>query len=240
MKTRFYERTAYRLSDEPVPNCFLKLDDHFDTLFTETGNTPMNYGMALAESVCARMADVEMYAFLIRDALKRKDLAKENVGREADVKAAVMSRSFLIGYLGAARALLDSGAVTLATIYQLPLTNVERNFASGNFWQQMVVNQPNVHRRYHSMRLFFNEVLQWCMETPPRVPPVSVLQYQFGEFSRRELLAQVVDDRNADLEQMATQNYALHWIDPVDLHQRWKIKLLNLCEKLCREIEQNI
>jgi len=239
MKTRFYERTAYRLSDQPAPNCFLKLDDHFDTLFTDAGDTQMNYGLALAESICARMADVEMYAFLIQDALKRHDLARENVGREADVKAAVMSRSFLIGYLGAARALLDSAAVTVATIHQLPLTNAERTFAHSNFWHQLVLNEPNVHRRYHPLRLFFNEVFQWCNETPPRIPPVSVLQYQFGEFSRRELLAQVADDRNADLEQMATQSYSLHWIDPTELHHRWKVKLLNLCEKLCREIEQN-
>jgi len=27
MKTRFYERTAYRLSEETVPSCFIKLDD---------------------------------------------------------------------------------------------------------------------------------------------------------------------------------------------------------------------
>ncbi len=35
MKTLFYDRTAYSLSSEPVPNCFVKLDDHFDTLFSD-------------------------------------------------------------------------------------------------------------------------------------------------------------------------------------------------------------
>jgi len=135
MKTRFYERTAYRLSDEPVPNCFLKLDDHFDARFESGQGAPMGVGLALAESVCARMADVEMYAYLMQDAVKRHDLARENIGRDADVKAAVMGRSFFIGYLGAARALLDSGAATLAILYQLPLTNAERTYASSAFWQ---------------------------------------------------------------------------------------------------------
>lgn len=239
MKTRFYERTAYRLSDEPVPNCFLKLDDHFDALFESGQGAPMSVGLALAESVCARMADVEMYAYLMQDAVKRHDLARENIGRDADVKAAVMGRSFFIGYLGAVRALLDSGATTLAILYQLPLSNAERTYASNAFWQQLVVNEPNVHRRYHAQRLFFNQALHWCNETASRIPPVSVLQYQFGEFSRRELLMQVVDDDSVGLEQLATHSYALHWSDPVDLHRRWKVKLLNLCEKLCRDIELN-
>jgi hypothetical protein len=239
MKTRFYERTAYRLSEQPVPNCFLKLDDHFDGVFSNDQTTPMNFGLALAETVCARMADVEMYAFLAEDAGKRHSLEQSEIDRAADMKAAVLTRSFMVGYFGACRALLDSGAGTLATIYQLQLPNSERTFSHTNFWHQLVSKAPNTHRRYHPLRLFFNEVFQWCNETATRIPPVSVLQYQFGEFSRRELLTQLVDDRAADLEQMATQSYALHWLNPLDLHARWKVKFVNLCEKLCWDIEQN-
>ncbi|MCB9139374.1 MAG: hypothetical protein H6642_13590 [Caldilineaceae bacterium] len=239
MKTRFYERTAYRLSDQPVPNCFLKLDDHFDGIFTDGQTAPMNYGLALAESVCARMADVEMYAFLMEDAGKRHSLDKTEIDRAADMKAAVLTRSFVLGYLGACRGLLDSGAVTLATIYRLQLPNSERTFAHANFWHQLVSAAPNVYRRYHPLRLFFSEVFQWCNETAVRVPPVSVLQFQFGEYSRRELMTQLADDRDADLERMATKSYALHWINPLDLDTRWKVKFINLCEKLCRDIEEN-
>ena len=33
MKTYFYDRTAYRLSDQPVPSCFIRLDEVFDARF---------------------------------------------------------------------------------------------------------------------------------------------------------------------------------------------------------------
>ncbi len=239
MKTRFYERTAYRLSDQPVPNCFLQIDDHFDARLGDAQGVPMHFALALAETVCARMADVEMYAFLIEDAVKRHSLDKQEIDRAADMKAAILNRSFVIGYLGACRALLDAGAVTLATIYQLELPNSERSFSQSGFWHQLVSNAPNTHRRYHPLRLFFNEVFQWSNETATRIPPISVLQYQFGEFSRRELMTKVVDDRDADLETMASRTYSLHWVNPLDLHDRWKINFLGLCEKLCRDIEQN-
>ena len=121
MKTRFYDRTAYSLSSEPVPNCFLKLDDHFDSFLIERQQIPLTPLVLLAESVCGRMADVEMYAFLLEDVRKRKTLE-----RDEDDRAAILTRSFLLGYISAARGLLDSSAVTLSTMYGLPLVQAEQ------------------------------------------------------------------------------------------------------------------
>ena len=74
MKTEFYLHTAYRLSEMPVPNCFLKLDEHFDLhlepRIPREGGT--HVALLLAESICARMADVEMYAYLIDDTRRRQ------------------------------------------------------------------------------------------------------------------------------------------------------------------------
>ena len=67
MKTYFYERTAYKLSDEAVPECFLKLDEHFDVALSYDHNLYAHRSVLLAESICSRMADVEMYAFLLED-----------------------------------------------------------------------------------------------------------------------------------------------------------------------------
>lgn len=232
MKTQFYDRTAYSLSSEPVPNCFLKLDDHFDSFLSERQQFATNRYVLLAESVCGRMADVEMYAFLLEDVRKRKSL-----DRQEDDRAAILTRSFLLGFLGACRGLLDSSAVTLATVYELPLSQAERSFTNGAFWHQLVLNVPAVHRRYHPLRLFFNEILRWQHETVYRLPPLVALHGHYGHLPGRDAQLRVVDDMNFDLEQLAQEPYGVTWIDPLQLYSRWKPRLLSLCEKVCQDIE---
>jgi hypothetical protein len=216
------------------------LDDHFDGRLSAAPEAPLHYAVALAESVCGRMADVEMYAFLIEDARKRHHLERSNLERDSDVQCAILTRSFLIGYLGACKALLDSVAVALATIYGLDLNNVERSFTKGEFWHQLVVDHPNVHRRYHPFRLFFNEIMQWYNETAQRIPPLIVLQRHFGQFARRESLLHVIDERDVDLKQLALNQSTWNWVDALELHRRWKTRLLMLCEKICQDIEANV
>lgn len=231
MKTLFYERTAYKLSEQPVPNYFVALDEFFDLnlVVDRPGTTPMP--VLLAESVCSRMADVEMYAFLIEDARLRHRLDKEG-----ETKVAILTRSFLIGYLGAVRSLLDSCAAALAILYDLPLRPSERHFANPDFWQHFVARVPNVQRRYHAMRLFFNEVARWGNETADRVPPIQVIQNQFGVYPARDSHLRVIDDANADLAQMEAEIMRLNWVDALDLHHRWKKDFAMLCEKVCQDI----
>jgi hypothetical protein len=230
MKTYFYERTAYKLSDQPVPNCFVKLDEFFEQSIAV--NDAGHLSVILAESICARMADIEMYAFLIEDARKRHGLDKGG-----DVKAAVLTRSFLFGYLGAARSLLDCAAATLAILYQLSIDMSERSFRNGDFWRQLVTLRPDIHRRYHAMRLFFNEVLRWSDETVTRIPPLLLSHAHFGPFSNREMHLRVLDEAHLDLPQLMADPMRLNWLDPLVLHDRWKPRLLTLCERLCQEIE---
>lgn len=232
MKTFFYDRTAYSLSDEPVPNCFLKLDEHFDTLFSDHREFAVNRSVLLAESVCSRMADVEMYAFLMEDVRKRK-----SVDRKEDDRAAILTRSFLLGFIGASRALLDSCAVTLATLYELPLAHNERTFANSDYWREFVLLAPAVHRRYHPLRLFFNEILRWQHETVYRLPPLVALHSHYGHLPGRDAQLRVVDDTRFELGQLAQEPYAATWIDPLELYARWKPRLLSLCEKVCQDIE---
>lgn len=233
MKTRFYERSAYRLSEQPIPSCFIRLDDHFDERLAIVQSNHPHPSVVLAESVCARLADVEMYGFLIEDARKRHGLEQGN-----DIKAAVLTRSFFVGYLGATRALLDVAAVTLAVLYELPLPPAERTLGHTTFWHQLVTAVPNVHRRYHSMRLFFNEVLRWCNETTYRVPPLYVSHEQFGPYSSREMHLRMLDEAQLDLTQIPAEPLSLTWVDPLHLHDQWKPQLILLCEKLCLDIAQ--
>jgi hypothetical protein len=237
MKTEFYLHTAYRLSEMPVPNCFLKLDEHFDIhlepRIPREGGT--HVALLLAESICARMADVEMYAYLIDDTRRR-----QRIGHDGDAKVAILTRPFLMGYLGSARALLDSSAATLATLYDLALERPYRTFGSAEFWQQFVTRAPNPYRRYHPMRIFFAEVLRWTNETVDRVPPLEAMRALFGQYSTREAHLKILDEGAVDLGQLPEERRPLAWIDPLTLHDRWKPQFLSLCEKLCTEIANSV
>jgi hypothetical protein len=234
MKTYFYERSAYKLSDEAVPECFLKLDEHFDVALVYDHNLYAHRSVLLAESVCSRMADVEMYAFLLEDTRKRN-----SIERKEDEKAAILTRSFLLGFLSASRALLDSCAVSLAMLYDLKIAKGDRTFMNGDYWHQLVLVAPAVHRRYHPLRLFFNEVMRWQAETVYRVPPLVVLQGQYGHLPGREAQLKVADDAAWELPQMAAEPHRVNWIDPLELYTRWKPRLLSLCEKVCQDILEN-
>ncbi|MEM7535588.1 MAG: hypothetical protein AAF639_25655 [Chloroflexota bacterium] len=194
----------------------------------------------MAESICARMADVEMYAFLIQDARDRHDLAQVAFNKENHDTVAILTRSFTIGMLGACKALLDSGAATLTLLHELPLTTTESRFDNSDFWHQFVVHAPNIHRRYHPLRLFFNEITRWCNTTPHRVPPVATLHDHFGQWSSREMKLKVVNDDKADIVRLADAPLQFEWIDALELHRRWKPQLLMLCEKLCADISRKL
>jgi hypothetical protein len=104
MRTNFYQRTAYQLSDQPVPSCFIHLDDVFDQHFQVFEEADAHPCVVMAESLCARMADLEMYAFLIEDARKR-----HTVDARAEEKATILTRSFFVGRDGRGRRGADDG-----------------------------------------------------------------------------------------------------------------------------------
>jgi len=186
------------------------------------------------------MADVEMYIGLVQEARQRYHIDIAVIHEDDIHKAAILTRSYTIGLLGACKALLDSGALTLAELYQLPISNSECLFENSNFWQQLTAHAPNVYRRYHTMRFFFNEVISWQNAIPHRLPPLAVLQDRLGPWSSREMQIKLADDKRADLVDMATEPLQFEWIDALELYDRWKPQLLTLCERLCQDIEQQL
>ena len=235
MKTLFYDRTAYRLIETPVPKFFLDLDDHFDHVLIPSmpRNAVVHPALLLAESICARLADVEMFVWLMEDARKRHRMDKEG-----DIKAAILTRSFLLGYLAASRALLDSCAEALDGCHELEMARAERTFGSALFWQRLVEHAPNTHRRYHTMRIFFNEVFRWCAETTDRIVPLEMVRTTFGEYATRDTQMKVLDETEISLTNVALYRGTLNWIDPLQLHFRWKPQFMTLAERLCLEIRE--
>lgn len=247
MKTFFYERTAYRLSNDPVPNCFFKLDEHFDTIFESVQNAYQHRSVLLAEQICGRMADIEMYAYLLDDAHNRHTREEYATNSAPDVepflrhkhpetdKGAILTRSFMYGYLAACKALLDSAAITLAELYQLPIEPTQQRFENSEFWHELVIAAPNVHRRYHSKRSFFHDLTRWRDEAINRIPPVALLQ---GYLANRDLQLQVINDKSSELPHFTENPARIEWIDPLTLHTTWKPSLHDLCERLCVDIER--
>ena len=163
--------------------------------------------------------------------------ARRSLERHEDDRAAILTRSFLLGFLSSCRGLLDSSAVTLATLYNLPLPAADQTFMSGDFWHYLVLNVPAVHRRYHPMRLFFNEIKRWQDETVYRLPPMLALHAHYGHLPSREAQLRIIDDTNFTLEQVAQEPYNVQWIDPLQLYSRWKPRLISLCERVCKDLE---
>jgi hypothetical protein len=235
MKSYFYERTGYKLNDKPAPSCFLHLDEHFDRSPALADTGVLHLPVLLAESICGRIADVEFYVSLMEEVRKRQALEKGG-----DIKAAVRTRSYLLGYLGVARSLLDSGAMTLALLYTLPIQVAERTFRHAEFWQQLATLQPHVHRRYHPSRLFFQEVFRWCDESVVRIPPLLASHHHFGPFSNREMHLRALDQTELDLPMLTREPLRLTWLDPLALHDRWRPHWQALCEKLCQDIAAHV
>jgi hypothetical protein len=189
----------------------------------------------MAESLCGRMADLEMYAFLIEDARKR-----HTVDARAEEKATILTRSFFVGYLGAGRAVMDVAAAALTTVYDLPLDAANSTFGAGDFWRHLAAAVPNVHRRYHPLRLFITEFLRWSNETAHRIPPLVAVHHHFGRYTPREQRLQMIDDPTITLAQMSAVPHTVRWIDPLQLHDRWKPQFMLLCEKVCVDLERSL
>jgi hypothetical protein len=180
------------------------------------------------------MADLEMYAFLIEDARRR-----HSVDAKGDDKTSILTRSFFVGYLGAGRAVLDVAAGVLASLYHLPMGMAEANFGNGDFWHQLVSNAPNVHRRYHALRLFVTEFWRWSTETAHRIPPLGSAQHHFGRYAPRDQRLQVLDEP-VGLANLNAIPHTARWVDPLRLHDRWKPQFLTLCDKICVDLEKGV
>lgn len=247
MKTLFYERTAYHLSQEPVPNCFFMLDEYFDNLFATIQEAYTHSSVLLAEMICGRMADIELYAFLVDDARNRNEPHLQSDNSRADIarltheqdsesmKGAILLRTYWIGYLAACKSLLDTAACALTELYELPLELSDQKLEGSEFWHKLVLVAPNVHRRYHSRRLFYNEIIKWADEIVHRLPPIALLE---GHLMRQSTRLEVITQPTPDLHGMITDPHSLGWRNPLELHRSWKPNLLDLCERLCQDIER--
>ena len=230
MKTFFYNRTAYRLRlpNTSVPQCFVDLDDCFDTLFQTPAGVTQEV-VILAENLSRRLADVELFAQCISDVQKNSE----------PFHAAILIGTFLVAYFNACKSLLDAGAIALAKIYSLRLKDKEKDFSKAAFWRQLKDQKGVVVvDRYNAFTDLFREIVKWRDAAVHRLTPfVIVTSPEPPEKAPREKVEiKMVDQPDIDVSAIAGRAKDIRWIEPLYLHNRWQKQLLEFCECICLDI----
>lgn len=229
MKTSFYNRTAYspRLLNMTVPQCFIELDDYFDTLFPTTAGSTQEV-VILAENLCRRLADVELFAQYISEAQRKSDT----------FRAAILIGTFLVAYFNACKSLMDAGAIALAKIYNLNLTNKEMDFSKKEFKQQLKLIGPTVVNRYAPLGSLFSEIVRWRDAAVHRLTPFVVTHIPGSpeKIHREKFAIRMVDRPDIDVSVVVRKAKHIGWMDPLDCHRKWREHLLGFCEQVCLDI----
>lgn len=228
MQSFFYNRTMYRFMDIQVPDFFIDLDKFFDKYFVDPNEIFSSEGRSFAENTCRRMAAIDMFAENISSTIETED----------PFKAAILCSSLLVAYLSSCKSLLDTCAITLAKIYELPLTNKQMDFSKGKFWNELEAANKSTHDKYQTYRPLFGEVIKWRDAAIHRISPL-ILVHSPGkpsEVNREDKKVRMVSRPDVDQLYVIRNINDLDWVDPLSLHHKWRDQFLDLCELLCGSI----
>lgn len=229
MKSLFYNRTAYLLLNKSVPQCFMDLDQYFDTRF-QTTRVLTHRLVVLAENLCRRMADLELYAQYISEV----QIA------ENPVKASILIGTLLVGYFNACKSLLDAGAITLAQVYNLNLKNKDTDFNKNIFWKRLQEIGPEVHARYISFKPFVRKIVDWRDAAVHRITPFVICHSPNGppmEVPREKVEIRMVGKPDVTIDDIARKPKEALWVEPLYYHRLWHSKLIRFCEEVCTDIQ---
>ena len=206
MKTFFYNRTAYGLKspNATVPQCFVELDNCFDKLFQTPAGITQEV-VILAENLCRRLADVELFTQYISEAQRKLDT----------FQAAILIGTFLVAYFNACKSLLDAGAITLAKIYSLELKDRQMDFSKGVFWRRLEERAGSiVVGRYAPFKSLFSEIVEWRDAAVHRLTPF-VITHGPGspdKVPRQEFEIKMVDQPDTDISVIVKRAKDIRWI----------------------------
>lgn len=230
MRTLFYNRTAYRIQNIAVPDCFISLDEFFDTQFADVSGL-MNKSVTLAQNLCCRMADTEWYASCISEAYGHPDA----------FQGAILIGTLLVGYFNACKSLLDAAAITLATVYNLALTNKQQDFAKSQFWKELETKKPIVHERYSGFKSLSKEIVDWRDSAVHRLTPLVIVNSpgKPEEVPREKQEIRMVAKPDATISTVVEMRGETPWLNPLHFHEEWRSYLMELCRKICLDIQLN-
>ncbi len=228
MKTHFEDRTAYSILAVQMPQCFTDLDEAFDRRFGDFRESLSDPLVTLAENICRRAGDVELYAWHIHQAKG-----------DANVhKAATLTGSYLVAFFGACKSLLDAGSITLTELYKLPLPEKEQDFGKPKFWTELGKSSQALYDRYETLHSWMRDVIQWRDSSVHRVTPLVMLHAQRNSagISVGKYVVKWVSEVDMKMPQFVKVFDRVPWADPLDLYDQWKPHLDRLCEELCKDI----
>jgi len=229
MQTSFYNRTAYLFAGVSVPDCFLQLGKHFDTRFTTLASIKHEH-VILAENLCRRMADVELYASYISEAQKSPNA----------LKGATLIGTLLVGYFTACKSLLDAGSITLAKVYHLTLTNKEMDFSKPKFWKQLSKEAGTaISDRYTPFKGLFKDIIDWRDSAVHRFTPFTVTHSPDDpdKVPRGEQEIKMVARPDTVISTVAKTPKSIPWVEPLHFHRKWRDELIGFCGEVCQDIQ---
>lgn len=221
-------RTAYSLVNVPIPQFFIDLENYFETLFPPKGKYFNHPNFILLENLCRRMADIELYSSMIRKQQQEPDFRK----------ATVLIGTFLVGYFTSCKALFDAVSISIATVYDLNLTDKEKDFGKGQFWRQLNLKSTNAYKQYRPFKELFDIVIKWRDAAIHRLTPfvIVISQGNPDKLPRDKIEIKVVNRPDVTLDMFNETPQKIQFVEPLYYHKEWLPQFTNLCKNTCLDI----
>jgi len=237
MKGWVYTKTAYQLGYFQVPECFEKLDEFIGKLLLKKNNKIVLNAHSsrysdLAQNLCRRMADIELYAWLISQAETAPNA----------FNGATIIGTYLVGYFSACKSLLDAGSITLAKLYNLDLSNKEMDFSKPKFRKELKEKQATVHDRYTRFDGLVNDIVELRDSAVHRVTPFVIVHAPDSpdKTPRNKQEIRMIPEPDTELSTFVKNHEKINWVKPLHFHNEWKNRLIEFCEEVCLDIRDKI
>lgn len=259
MKTVFHTRSAYLFlpGGNRTPECFLKLDEYFDMKISESAEPSkvLEFPLVgLAGNLCYRMAEIDLYAFLMHDLIhdsyefwSERSPAHRNIHKKR-----ILASSLLISHFSSCKSLFDAGAIALNQLYSLGLKHKEQDFGKTKFKKILGKKSLSPYDPYFSLA---EEIIKWrdCYihRMPPAVMPVenrlissdkgfSICLFGKTQKGSDELGGPVnLDEVLVTIENDDSQKKnRLGFCQLLDLHEEWRPRFVEFCTLICDDIER--
>jgi len=174
------------------------------------------------------MADAELYTQYLSEVQKGSDA----------FKSAILIGTFLVGYFVACKSLLDAGAIALARVYNLGLSNKEMDFSKSKFWKQLKESHPTVHDRYMPFKGLFDEVTKWRDSAVHRLTPF-VVTHSPGrpdKVSPEKRQIKMVAQPDTIISDIVNVPKSIRWVEPLHFRKKWQSRFIEFCEEVCLDI----
>lgn len=228
--TGFYNRTAFRVLKDPLPDAFRDLDQHIIRKYPDLIQAWGSKQFRHAENLCRRYGDVLLMRHHIEEALTR----------ESRPEGAALGTSYLTAYLTSVKSLLDVTAIMLSDVYRLHLSGGQLDLAKDVFWKRFKSTQKSEADRYANLKPWFKEVADRRNAAVHRVAPILITAGPGHPNEVDPLLTTVLMINRWDVEAQDLMRPASallrRMIPPLDLVRHWQSKVSQLVHLACEDL----